>query len=359
MKIKTLVYDNNRNYTFDALKLLMALLIVLHHAQYMVSTKILFNGYVFVDMFFMISGFFIYRTYNKTNLSTYEFAKSRFFKYFFIYMVGLILTYATKIFLAKKKISIFSFIVELFLVQGLGIFNSNTESINGPCWYLSVLLIGGTMIYYSLKNVKKSYLKILAPTLIILFLGIINGNLDNFNSNGILYIPFIRGLVDMMLGAIISKLVISNEFISCCEKLKYKRLYLYLAEIILLILVFKLCCTDNQYAIVSILIFPLILLIINIDYALINKLLNHRFFKCFSILSFIVYIFHTSFIEVAKYVFKNYFPNTSDTIRLIALFGFLLVFSIWFSWFVAFFRKQIKIRQISTEETKHIHESKF
>ena len=116
----------------------------------------LYNGAIGVEFFFIVSGYFLYLGFLKGNQSVINFTKNRFWRLFPTYIIGICLTYVIVLFDQIKdgeKIEWFktlsSFTVEGLMIQDLGCFSINPA--NPVSWYVSVLFIGGTLIYASLK----------------------------------------------------------------------------------------------------------------------------------------------------------------------------------------------------------------
>ena len=101
-------------------------------------------------------------------------------------------------------------LAEILLLQMLGL--NLDKMINVPTWYLSVLLFGGFLIIYFLKNHKKMYYEFAAPLFIVILIswfyrkeGYLNhSTLDNDVTTGIYWNrPLFLGLMLMMLGTML------------------------------------------------------------------------------------------------------------------------------------------------------------
>ena len=66
--------DNQRNYSFDFLKLFYTIIIIIHHSNLL--NNVMLRGYIPVEFFFFISGYFIYST-SKRNITFIQFVKRR------------------------------------------------------------------------------------------------------------------------------------------------------------------------------------------------------------------------------------------------------------------------------------------
>lgn len=62
---------DKRNYSIDFIKLISIIIIVIHHGKFLENKLV--RGYIVVDLFFFISGYFLCKTYveKKTNIKEY------------------------------------------------------------------------------------------------------------------------------------------------------------------------------------------------------------------------------------------------------------------------------------------------
>lgn len=195
----------NRNKAFDLLKLLFTIIIVIHHSGYFYG--VLNRGYIAVEFFFITSGYFLYRTYetNKT-VNTLAYFKKRAYRlypeYWFAFAV-IFITLSAMHSLPYKDW--YSPIIEFLMLQNIGI--PGLSVMNYPCWYLSVLMVGGTLVYFLLYKLSRKYFNIVAVVIIAmtyLYLIIHSSDIEQWNTVGyVIYIPFWRGMADMLIGTLI------------------------------------------------------------------------------------------------------------------------------------------------------------
>ena len=195
-----------RNKAFDLLKIVCTLIIILHHTG--IFYGVLNRGYIAVEFFFITSGFFLYRSYiNNPEVDTKHYflkrAKRLYLEYWFAFVILLIAN------LCMHSIPYthwYSPLLELLLLQNIGIPLENA-SMNYPCWYLSVLLFGGTIIYICLKKLSKEIFNFVAVVIVIgTYFILISQSLyiEQWGTVGyIFYLPFWRGMADMMIGILI------------------------------------------------------------------------------------------------------------------------------------------------------------
>lgn len=206
------MFTNNqnieRNKAFDLLKIVCTIIIILHHSQFFYG--VLNRGYIAVEFFFIASGFFLYHSFKNTpELSTVQYFKKRarrlYPEYWFAFLVLLI----AQLFMhSVPYMHWYSPILELLMLQNVGI-PLEHEAINNPCWYLSVLLFGGTIVYFLLRKLSRRVYNILAIILSVgIYLFFISQSLDieQWDTVGVFYLPFWRGIADMMIGTLIHQL---------------------------------------------------------------------------------------------------------------------------------------------------------
>lgn len=83
---------NQRLASLDAMRGIAALVVVAHHAEFLWGGQIVPNGYLAVDLFFILSGFVIARAYDarlRGGWSFADFAKARLLRLWPLYLLGL------------------------------------------------------------------------------------------------------------------------------------------------------------------------------------------------------------------------------------------------------------------------------
>lgn len=199
----------NRNQTIDAIKGMMILVIVIHHSQ---LTKFLHHGYLAVDVFFWISGVFLMRSFQNSGRTAFEYTCRRIKKVFLPYLLSFLLA----CFLDYKHLLSFTSFDEFISIYApFSAFLTLTEELGPPLhsyvilvggWYLSVLVIGGFLLYSLLEYDKKLATKIILPFGLILgftFLFHSNSSIENFSKVGVINSPLLRGLLEMSSGALL------------------------------------------------------------------------------------------------------------------------------------------------------------
>lgn len=196
----------------DLFKLLFMLLIVLHHSG--CFANILKRGYIGVEYFFMVSGFLIAKTAMESpHMGVLGYTKRRFVKLYPHYLFSFVVMFlGTYTFRGQLNFHTFlAHIPEVLLLQNLFI---QFGGVNYPCWYLSVLFYSSIFIFWLLK---KSSFKVIAisgtiiSTLTFVYMAIAYGKLETFATILIFYLPFWRGLSELLIGVILYRISVKLE----------------------------------------------------------------------------------------------------------------------------------------------------
>lgn len=195
-----------RNNSIELFRFLFMIVICMWHFN---MFKVFTHGYLAVEFFFVLSGFFIYKSYiTRSEQGTLDFLLLKFKRFFPEFVVVLLITFLMK---CPKYLSAtnsfgenFSWCINIF-DDMLFLFSTGpfTGGVVNPTWYLSVLIWGGTWLYAMLRYNNKLALSLLFPLLIVGFLGYISthgGNLEQWFTENKLFLPLIRGMSEMAIG---------------------------------------------------------------------------------------------------------------------------------------------------------------
>lgn len=198
-----------RYCSFDALKGLMILIVVLHHC---LIVKGMHHGYLAVDMFFWIAGVFLMRDFLNKKQTAVQYTYHRLRKVFPPYL----LSFGLAAVLDYKHLTSFAdFESFMEVLTPFASFLTLTEEMGPPLhayvilvggWFLSVLIIGGFLLYSLLEYNRRLATKILLPFAFILgytFMFQINPVVENFSKLGCFSFPLLRGFLGMCGGAMV------------------------------------------------------------------------------------------------------------------------------------------------------------
>lgn len=165
--------------------------------------------YIAVEFFFIVSGYLLYSNLDKLSKtcdSGLAYLRVRFCKLYPYYLGSFILCLLLYAYLTGERVIdlLVTHVFEAFAMQGIGL-NVGWVYVNDTAWYISVVLIAGFLIYHCLVKWKDTFVKFVAPIIVMAafsyffrFRGNINAVLEAeglFLSHGLL-----RGLSGMCLG---------------------------------------------------------------------------------------------------------------------------------------------------------------
>lgn len=340
-------------YGLDPLRGIAALSIVfLHFTSYLTAdigiliskqTTLVTNFYLFVDLFFILSGYVLTHNYlkdfsKKIQLNDYiHFMKKRFLRIYPLHFVTLfilvglhwgVFNYFTahiedSLFIFRNK---FSLLTNLFLIQSMGIKDNgcfNCTSWNYPAWSISVEWLTYFLVpiyIYFISKFKRLSLALVSIGLLVLYWKVEKpiGHLDVAS-----YYGWYRCIIEIFLGSLLYRLTYS--------KWKTKPLLLRLA-LFLIIPLFHF----NQIAIFTVLFFGLLIVLVGNSEKTI--LLDNKVFIWLGKRSYSIYLIHVIVQDITSYIFR-YFGgievrdlNLNLQFMLILFLGLLVILMSHFSY---------------------------
>ncbi|MEE3449638.1 MAG: acyltransferase [Acutalibacteraceae bacterium] len=287
------------------------------------------NGWrIAVEFFFVVSGFLLAYKCEHSEISAWEYTKHRFKRFFPVYFLSLIMMIVLRIInnsmSARKAFDlILTLIDELMLLQGLA---WNYITINGPSWYISVLLICGYFIFYMLRKKKDFFAHFWAPLICIVVysylsikMGRLSGNVYDFSDVLGFSIAMIRGFGGMCAG------VISYEFYKKLKETKltkFGNFLVRLGEIIgfsfILIYTFKKGSTHFDFYFVVIFIFCTAFAF---SAEKKNLLFNNVIVDYLSKISFSIYLVHCFVLGF----YKKIYPTNTLNLKMFIIFWIITI----------------------------------
>jgi len=182
------------------------------------------HGYMPVELFFIISGFFIFKTYQKTNMSVGSYISHKFRRiaptYYLTLLIYILLFVTAPQFYPNASDADLgiSLLREGLCLQATGVFDLydfNSIRLDPHDWYVSSFLYGGLIIYLMLKSGKYAWIP-LAMTAVVTystyFLVSDSGLNDEWMYIGFMYMPLWRGMAGMAIGALCGMVMTSSRF---------------------------------------------------------------------------------------------------------------------------------------------------
>lgn len=201
------------NLPIEGLRFFFICIICLWHCKDF--APYLTHGYLAVEFYFILSGFFIYQSYVKhPETGVFEFTLRKIQRF----LVPFLLCWLSLIILDRKQYlylydftpdeiiqTYFLHFHDIFFCQGLGL--TTTPGINHPLWFISILLFGGAILYSLLRNFRGVATSLLIPTICLFGFNFLlldgNNSLLGHDMFGI-HARLIRGLSEMGLGIMVA-----------------------------------------------------------------------------------------------------------------------------------------------------------
>lgn len=297
-----------RIYSIDFIKLLFAYIIALGHFGAQLSP----GGYVTVQIFYTISGYFLATKFYKRSYGnvdkkynqihyTIDHVKSLYPHYLFSLIVLALYRMIQQLLLfflnpsynqiTTIKDFLFGLIPEAFLLQNTGFFGGG---INYPLWQLCGLIICGYFVYGLLCFNEKLSREMIFPASILLIQVILNTDIYVWGSFGPFHVPLLRAFSALCVGVLIYNFTTTSYY----QTIKSKKFIFNTISILSFISIFLFTNYRNIYLFTFFFAF---LGFIDSN-SLINKILNRKIFKHFGNFSYAIYLNHA----LIKFILNDY-----------------------------------------------------
>lgn len=301
------IKKQQKNNSIEFFRFLFMLLLAIWHFKLI---NFFHHGYLVVEFYFILSGFLLYQSFLRKNIGTIQYTLKKIKRFYLEYLIAFLLIYLLNLYYMRFSFSFLSIeyvfdnviriIPELLFLQDMGIFRGG---FNYPLWYLSVLIVGGGLLYGMLNTIRQITINIILPVLIIgVYTYLFSFDkffLENWDIVGCFPLPLLRGIANISIGILVCHLYSNNAD----SITRYKTL-LNLISIpcffLFILLMFSVQSYD-QYVLIFI---PVMILACMIPDTWVNKVFSSSFWsKCGSITyemyllhAFIVYLY-TSCVE--------------------------------------------------------------
>lgn len=297
-----------RMYSLDLLKLVLAYAIAFFH----VGTHIAPGPTAAVQIFFVISGFFLGKKFYSRKSSDYSawqytldhvrglyphylFSQLAFFAYLTARAVYYLLLSPSWEALGDLVKSFYSQIPDLLLVQSA---YTSYPSINYPLWQLSALLIAGYFVFALLRWNEPFSRRVLFPGAILMLLSLLETGVALDGNYGVIYMPLFRAFGPLCLGVLTWYFTTTESF----EALWCHKGLMNLAGLVGLVGIFA---YETYYNIFLLGTMAVLLCCCRAD-SWLSRIFNHRCFRHCGKLSYAIYL-NQALVE--RFVCARLFPH--------------------------------------------------
>lgn len=294
-----------RNLEIEILRIWCTIAVCLHHLRYCSETLPYGGGYIAVDFFFMVSGFYLRQSYvekKMTSMGGIEFFKKRYIRLYKDYIIAFVIALLISLSIFGMEISdnISWYIREAFMVE-LGNVESSLR-MNPPDWYCGYLLLASVIVFIFQKKTKRwiGSLSFFGGVIIYILLAVTQGHLCIFPlSEGINWLAVLRAIAGLLIGVFIFE-VYKNKNSIQVSKVVLKILFFGGITIISYILFW-----DTAFNITDYIVLPIFAILIYVSQLIETNCLLIIEDKIWKILSQLVYIAFLNHYVIVKLI--NYY----------------------------------------------------
>lgn len=312
------------NHSINFFRILFTLVIALFHYPSL-SKGYLNSGWIVVEFFFILSGYYLYNTCVNKNLSTVQYMQKRIDKFWFkTILIGLLLNVIEyeKIIDSSFTDNIKHFAKELLLLNEVIPFNDSISTINISVWYVCVLIYASALIYAILKYLPQYHKPILIIICFCTYLYLFNSQEPNIQF-AIYPYSLARGILSISIGCILN-IFINNYHNAISLKLKNA-----LSIISFIIIIYSLPY-NNIFGFVPIVCFIFIIIACMDKRTLLYKILDRPIFSKLSPYCFEIFIIHWMVIKIPYHIMAMLYGKTSNFAPLEKITGIFIYFTILF-----------------------------
>lgn len=313
-----------RNNSIEAFRFLFICVICLWHFNGV--TTFIKHGYIAVEFFFIVSGFYLYRAYKKhSDIGTLDYTLHKVKKFlppFIISFVLLLLLDREQYIYPPSNITpdavlskYFVHLHELFFCQGIGF--TDRVAVNHPLWFISILLFSGGILYSLLRNYNQKAISLIIPVLTVLGFNymLMNGNhsLAPFCSSFIpgLNTGIVRGITEMGLG-ILTAYIFERKIDTISQHIRVINMGGVISATGYVLMIFA----NDNYDYLALVFIPIIIISCNLPDSLFQKKLSWGIFGWLGSLSMYMYFIHL-FVAYIFWIWLNHF-GTPNIILVVA-----------------------------------------
>ena len=298
----------------DSFRGLCAIFVIMSHVEVYHSfygDAFIYNSYLFVDFFFVLSGFVISHSLSDKNINLLNFKhfiKGRFFRvwplhiftllcFLILLMIQLLLYKDYSIF--SGRYSVESFIANVLLIQSLGLFDELTW--NFPSWSISVEFYTYVLFYLALiflYKIKPTHLKLILFKIFLIFsLYLMVFSFSNVYMKMMETLGIIRCLLGFTLGSLMYDLFIMKPL----SRFKFNFSFFEVVLILSVAVFIGFVKEKSWLSALSPIIFSMVVILFSFEKGVVSQLLKNKFLLHLGKISYSLYLMH---IVIFAYIFK-------------------------------------------------------
>lgn len=190
--------ENNRVLPIEALRFLLMLVVCIWHFNS--GMTLMHHGYLAVDFFFILSGFFLYQSATKKGAkSSLDYTLNKIKRYYpetIVVLLPLLIISWPRVLEEPHRL-----VNDLFFVTSSSVFGGGW---NAPLWFLHIMILAGTILYPLVKNWAKISIPVILPCIFLFAMTCLlnygGGKLEIYGIIGPFDCSLLRGLSEMSFG---------------------------------------------------------------------------------------------------------------------------------------------------------------
>lgn len=285
-----------KNYSVEALRFIFMLVIAIWHFS---RINPFTHGYIAVDFYFLLSGYLLYGSYVRHKYDALKYTVEKLKRFYPEYFLVFVIAFLMKLNLLLRDsdaVTLFlNAIPEGLMINSVGVFGCG---VNPASWYVSVLMVGGGILYAVLHWNKKVALSIVFPLLVLFsytYLMGFGGSLEQFANDGFISQSLLRGMAGMALGAVLA--AFKERYSDSLEK---KRIILDVACLLAVVVVCIVLFSVKHYDRFALLAFSVLIISCFVPSTLINRIFKSSIWVKLGGITFEMLLVHCPIIWVVN-----------------------------------------------------------
>lgn len=286
----------NKTVSIEALRFaFMVVIAVWHFGRINPFT----HGYIAVDFYFLLSGYLLYGSYVRHKYDALKYTVEKLKRFYPEYIFVFVIAFLMKLNLLLRDsdaVTLFlNAIPEGLMINSVGVFGGG---VNPASWYVSVLMVGGGILYAVLHWNKKVALSIVFPLLVLFsytYLMGFGGSLEQFANDGFISQSLLRGMAGMALGTVLAAF---KERYS--ESLEKRRVVLDIACLLAVVIMCIVLFSSKHYDRFALLAFSVLIISCFVPSTLISKMFKSTIWVKLGGITFEMLLVHCPIIWVVN-----------------------------------------------------------